>query len=205
MANEISKTVPPIADFESRFSFIDDDVLRKNICISFQYVVFLIAVLDKEKAEGTTIANSIHKDIVTHTVCVVEACTHHTLKKAIDAGIFLSSDIMPNEEKQSNKKEIYKISETEAVFVLTETKKAEKLSHNTKLIALNKAAKKADIFDKDTFDMAEELRILRNKIHLTGLGENDHEYSKTLTDKVFKDAKLIIDALELFLSKPTLV
>lgn len=203
MANEISGKVPPVSEFEARFSFVKDEVLRKHICISFQYVVFLIAVLDKEQAEGTTIASSIHKDILTHTVCVVEACTHYALRRAIDSGTVISSDIMPTEEKQSDKKEVHKVSETVSFYLIKETKKAEKLVIGTRLIILNKAAKNAKIFDRDTFDKAEELRDIRNKIHLTGLGEHDHEYSKTTTDKVFLDAKAILDAIEAFLSTLT--
>lgn len=197
----IADKVPSVKDIESRFHFIVNDTLRQNIGLAFQYTIFLIAVLDEAGAEKSSIASSTHKDMITHTGSVVEACTHYALAEYIRAGIVVSDKVMPKEEKYLDPRELYKISPTERVLCVREVKRVEKLHPNTGLKSLNEAALNAGIFDRGVFTKAEELRNMRNKIHLAGLEAVDSSYGKKESNRAFELAKTVLGRIEKKLEK----
>ena len=195
-AKKISEKVPPIKDLEGRFHFIGNDTLRQNVALEFQYIIFLIAVLDEAGAEGSSIASSTHKDMITHTACVVEACTHYALSEYIRAGKVVSHEVMPKEEKYVDPKLLYKISSDERLMLVREVKRVEKLHPKTQLKSLNEAALASGIYDQDMFAKAEALRILRNKMHLPGLDAVDSSYDETVSNRAFELAKIILNRIE---------
>lgn len=192
----IADKVPPVEELEGRFHFIADDTLRRNIALAFQYTIFLIAVLDEAGAEGSSIASSTHKDMITHTACCVEACTHYVLAEYVRTGRTVSDDVMPREDKFQDQRELYRVSPNERLIFAREVKKIEKLSPKTQLKSLNEAALNAGIFDRDMFDKAEELRNMRNRIHLAGLESVDSSYEKAASNRAFELAKLIVEQIE---------
>ena len=192
----IADKVPSVEDLEGRFHFIADDTLRRNIALAFQHTIFLIAVLEEAGAEGSSIASSTHKDMITQTSCVVEACTHYVLAEYIRTGRAVSGDVMPKEEKYIDIKELYKVSSDERILSVREIKKVERLHPRTQLQSLNKAALNAGVFDQDTFDKAEELRNTRNKMHLPGLSAIDNTYSKEASNRAFEQARIIVEMIE---------
>lgn len=108
---------------------------------------------------------------------------------------------MPKEEKYLDPKELYRISHDERLLFVREVKRIEKLHPETQLKSLNKAALGAGIFNQSMFDNAEELRMMRNKIHLAGLSAVDSSmYDKTVSNRAFELARLIVGQIESKLS-----
>ncbi len=197
-ANKLSfeAKIPSTTELEGRFSFIEDATLRLNVAISFQYIIFLIALLDELEAENTTISSSIHKDMIVQTATIVESCTHHCLKKYIEAEKVKSSDVMPTDWETKDHKEIYKISEDERICGAIRYKKTEHLTDRTQSIVVNRAAQKAGILSETLFAKAEKLRELRNKIHLAGLQAVDGSYEKSDSQGAFDIATAVIENIE---------
>jgi len=70
----------PKETFERRFSFVEDDTLKKNIAIAFEYIVFLINAAGKENHKRL-IRSSLYKDATVYTGIIVEACLCYVLIK----------------------------------------------------------------------------------------------------------------------------
>lgn len=197
-ANKLSleTKIPSTTELEGRFSFIDDATLRLNVAISFQYIIFLIAILDELEAENTTVSSSIHKDIIVQTATIVESCTHHCLKRYIETEKVKSADVMPTDWETKDHKEIYKISEDERICGAVRYKKTEHLTDKTQSIVVNRAAKKASILSETLFTKAEKLRELRNKIRIAGLQTVDGSYEKSDSQGAFDIAAAVIENIE---------
>lgn len=192
----IKEIVSPIIEINNRFLFVKDSILRENLSITSQYTFFLLFILDKLDASETTVASSIHKDIIVQTGTILESCLHYCLKVYIESGIIKSSDVMPADWETRDNKTLYKISEDEIVCGAIQYKKTEKLTNQTNFIIVNRAAKKAGILNETLFDKAEEIRQLRNKIHLVGLRDKDDIYTSKTSQKIFDMATEIIKIIE---------
>ena len=192
--------IPDQSTLEERFSFIEDDTLRTNITITFRYIIFLIELEQKEKLPGPIIY-SIYKDMIVQTGTVVESCTHYTLKKLIDDGKIKSSDVMEDEWKEEKCLVIEELSDERQVCGIIRHKATKRLNKHTNFIELNRACLKADIFTQSICEKAEKLREARNKIHLAGLNKVDDIYEKKDVDRYFEDARVILNRLEVKLTK----
>jgi hypothetical protein len=188
--------IPSATELEGRFSFIQNETLRLNVVISFQYIVFLIALIDDLELEETTVSSSIYKNMIVQTGTIVESCIHYCLKKCIESGEIKSSDVMSEDWGIKEIKKIYNISDDEYVFGAVRYKKIEHLTDQTQSMAVNRAAKRAGILSEDIFEKTEKLRKLRNKIHLAGLQVVDGSYDKSSSQEAFDIAALVIDCVE---------
>ena len=194
--DSIAQKTPPLDHIEGRFAFIGDDTLRRNITIAVQYIIFLIAILDEEKADDSTISSSIHKDMILYTASIVEGCLHYCLQRYITTGSVVAGKVMPSDWITKNPKPLYEVSSTERIIGATQVRSAEKLKNNTQFIVINKAARKASILTQELFDKANHLREMRNAIHLKGLRAVDDLYTKEDAQRVFEYARAIIERIE---------
>ncbi len=199
--NRIADLVPPLSAIEWRFVFIKDETLRKNISLALQYILVLIGILDKEKAEKTSIASAFYKNMIVNYAVIAEGSLHYCLRKYIDSGIAVSSNVMPIIDKFKGCKVLYKISETEEVCGAIRHKQIEHLTHQTNFVHINRAALKARILTKDLYKRSEILRVQRNKIHLAGLREVDNSYTKTSVKKALNTTAKLVERTEKMLSK----
>jgi hypothetical protein len=174
----LADMVPPLKEIEGHFSFIKNRTLRINMSIAFQYILTLIGVLDKEKAEGTTIANAIYKDMIVYYATIAESALHYCLRIYIDEDIIKSSKVMPSEWKYKNWSPFYKINDKEEACGVIRSRETGRLTRNTNFIVINRASFKAKILNKKLFNKVEALRKRRNKIHLAGLNAIDNSYTK---------------------------
>lgn len=196
---KISNEIPDIIQIERRFSFIKNDTLRVNISLAFQYIIFLITVLDQEEAEGTTIGSSIQKNLIIYTATIIEGCLHYCLKSYLEKGRVKNEDVMKTEWLTKEHKRIYDISESEYICGAIRYEKTEPYNERLQSQELNRACKRANILTERLFEKAEEIREKRNKIHLAGLGAIDSVYTKKDAQDVFNDARDIIGRVETLL------
>lgn len=188
--------LPQQSEFEERFSFIEDETLRTNTAITFRYIFFLLE-LEHETSLPGPIIYSIYKDMIVQTGTVVESCVHYTLKYLIDAEKIKSSEVMESEWKEEKCTVLEKLDDGDKeVCGITRRKSPQKLTKHTTFMDLNRACKRAGIYNEEAFAKAEALREARNKIHLAGLTQVDDIYTKADVDKFFGYAKVILSCLE---------
>ena len=193
----------PSAEYlvEKRFSFINDSVLRVNVALAFQYIVFLMAVTDQEKTGKTTVGKTIHKSMIIYTASIIEGCLHHCLKRYIAEGKVDKEKVLGFEWKIKNEKKLKQISDEEYVFGAIRCKKVCKYSDKLHLKDLLKACHQAGILTKTLFTKADDIREKRNKIHLAGLGIEDDVYAKADVQAVFDNASFILKRVELMIAR----
>jgi len=91
--SNLSSQIPPVETLEERFLFIEDLVLRRHVALTFQYVVFLIAVIDQEEIEDTTVGSTMHKSMIIHTGSIIEGCLHYCLQIYLETGKITESGV----------------------------------------------------------------------------------------------------------------
>ncbi len=178
-----------------RFSFVKNDILKENISIKMQNIIFLSSLEEKYELPGA-VRHSTFKTIIVFMASIVESLINYKLHDLIELGRVEEDKIVGKEEKYPECRELYKISDTEKICGVRKVVKPKKLSHDTDFIELNRVAKRSGLFTEKLFQNSEEMRTARNRIHTYGLTEVDDRYSKEEIDKFFVMAKEIIDRVE---------
>jgi len=189
----ISEKVPTVEALEGRFLFINDDTLRSNIAIAFQYIIFLITLDEESELQGP-ITYSIYKNIILHTATIIESCVHYCLKEYINNDKI--DDIVEIKKEYSKPKKLYELDADIALYMCVKKNINLKLKNTTEFYKINKMAKRNKILTKSLFEDAEKIRENRNKIHLSALTKKDKYFSKSDVDDTFKKARGIIEQIE---------
>lgn len=194
---KIKDKIPEVEFLEDRFSFIENEVLRTNLAIAFQYIIYSIAVEEESELPGP-VSYSIYKNIIIYTASVVEGILHYFLKTQLDKNL-IKPNVMPFKKKFTiiHGKPLYKIPDSnEAIVGATYTKTREKIEFNTKFQTIISAAKNAKFLGEKLYKEVEDLRQKRNRIHLAALNKVDDFYDKETVKKGFNTAKKVIDKVE---------
>ncbi|MEK7672330.1 MAG: hypothetical protein AAB373_00450 [Patescibacteria group bacterium] len=184
-----------IEQLERRFGFIKNEIITENIAIKMQHISFLRSLESSYELPGT-ITYSVFQTIIVYTASILECLIHYKLDELIRSGRIQEENIMGKEIQYVNSKEIYVISNVEKICGAKRILKAKRLSDNTNLNDLNRAAKRSGLFTNELFGQAEKIRKMRNRIHTYGLKEVDDKYSKKDIDGLFGISKQIIDRIE---------
>lgn len=196
------KKLPKLAKFveveslkNQRFDFIENKILKENIAIKMQYIIFLVSLEEEYKLPGA-ITYSAFKTIIIFTASIVESLINYKLHELLKSGKIKENKVMNIEKKYPVIKELHKISPTERICGVKEVIKSKKISDDTNFIELNRAAKRSDLFTEGLFKKAEEIREMRNRIHLFGLKEIDDKYTKKDITNIFTKTRDIIQRIE---------
>jgi len=193
------KNIPNINALSRNFIFIDDLILRENIAIVFQYIIFLINIEKKHILPGA-ISYLIYKDMIIHTASIAEAILCYGLKKSLEmnkASLELMG-IVDKDSRYKGFKLIYTISTEKEIGSVIKTKQfinPEKMQFND----LISAALHISLIDKSLGDELTTIRKQRNNIHLSNFAKIDNGYTKQEVEKIFntvyKLKKMIIKNL----------
>jgi len=189
----ISEKVPAVEALEGRFLFIENDTLRSNISIAFQYIIFLITLDEETELQGP-ITYSIYKDIIVHTATIIESCLHYCLNEYVKAGKIDS--VIETKIEYKNPKQIYKIDAKNSLYLCMKGETILELKNITEFFKLNRMAKKNGILTDELFVDADKIREDRNKIHLSELNSNDNYFTKNDVEETFNRARNIIEHIE---------
>lgn len=184
-------------DLQDRFAFVDNETLKANIAIKMKHIVFLVSLEEEYDLPGA-ITYSVFKTVIIYTASIIESLVHFKLRQLINEGRAEESKMMGNEKKYSNWNKLYEISRLEKVFGVVETLKPKKLNSNTSFRDLNKVSKKVGLFDENLFEKSEEIRELRNRIHLYSLKDVDDQYSKNDIADIFSMTGELVDRVETY-------
>ncbi|NQV12589.1 hypothetical protein HQ524_04465 [Candidatus Uhrbacteria bacterium] len=180
-----------------RFDFIENDTLKENIAIYVQYIVFLVSI--EEEYDVGILTYSIYKDIVMHTAHVVESLINYKLQKLISDGDIAELDLVGYSDKFTNKKMIHRCDDSDDVYCFVRLSKTKnKIKGDTKFLELNRAGKKSGLLTTQMFTDCENIREMRNRIHLSGLSGVDDKYSKKDIVRIFKITERLIDRVRDF-------
>lgn len=195
LKDKFEQNIPEIEFLEERFKFIENKILRTNLSISFQYIIFLITLEEEVTLQGP-VSYSIFKNIVLNTASIIEGSLHYLLDTLIKQKQIDSEKIMGKEDIYFNKKVLYTTDDGMEICGVHFKKKSTKLKTNIKFIEINRACKRAKILNDKLFEEVEELRDRRNKIHLAGLSNVDDFYEKKDIQKAFDTASKILKLVE---------
>jgi len=197
--------VPSVEELEDRFHFIESDILRTNLAISFQYIIFLINIEDElvkleddlEELPGA-IYYSNYKTILVNTASIVESVLHYGLTTQIQKGEVRQEKVMKKVERFFNdKKTIYNFPDSNQKIVAGRVEvKPEELTEKTQFATISKACKRAGIIDQALFNEVENLRENRNRLHLTALEEREDYYAKETIEHGFSTANKVLKRIE---------
>lgn len=185
--------LPEIEVLEAEFSFVSDKTLRQNLAINLQYIIFLTSYEESNDLSGP-LSYSIFKNIILYAASIVEGVLHYALKRLIEMEKIDENKVMPFFiEKWQEVKVLHKIDPHLSVCGGLRTKKKEELKGDTQFLTLIRAAFKAGIITDSLRDRIDNLRKLRNRIHLAGLQYVDNTYDKSDIEVQFLVMSHVID------------
>lgn len=194
-SNGVVEDLMPKQAFERRFAFIEDDTLKKNIAIAFEYIVFLIEMASKEEHKKL-IRSSLYKNMLVYTGSIVEACLAYVVCEHIKNGKLRISKVSPLIWKEEAQGIIHALSKQRRIRYVIEHSNYEDISNSTNFIDINKACLRGNILNEREYEIAEEIRKTRNKIHVSALKNIDNSYNKADLDIFFEKAGTIITKVE---------
>jgi hypothetical protein len=170
------------------FNYIEDLLLRKNIAIIFQYLLFLIA-LDENHSLPGAINYIIYKDMIIHTASITESLLCYGLRKAVEKGKATIEAMDISEEKYRDFKKLYEItSPNEILGGVIKTKKYLE-PKDMQFKDLIKASLHVGLINSSLESELTPIRQTRNNIHLSSLSTVDTSYSKATVTKMFNTVK----------------
>ncbi len=178
-----------------RFNFIQNTVLKSNVIHTFQYVVFLV-ILEGEFDLKSTAKHMIYKDMIIHSASIVECLIHYKLQRMIDEGHLEDNNLGIDLTTYKNVKRVHKLSITEDIVTARMVKSFKSIKDNLNFVELNQCAKRIGLFDSKFFKISEEIRMLRNKIHMYTLQSEDVTYDKSSMDDFFKKLQELLKVIE---------
>lgn len=190
--------IPNIDTLSQNFDFIEDEVLRKNIAIVFQYIIFLLA-LEKNHTLPGAISYTIYKDMIVQTACIAECLLCYGITKGIDSGKTTLSLAGISEYKFKNFQKVYDISSLEKVGAVIQTKKL-MLPKDGQFNDLIPAAKRIGLVNEILKGELDLIRIARNKIHLSSLTKVDDMYTKDDVESMFATVKKLKNSIVKYLN-----
>lgn len=196
----LNNELPIVELLDSKFEFIKNQILKENIAISIQYILFLLKITKNDENQGS-IKYSIYKNIIIYVASIVESLLHFTLKEGIDNGLILENEVLNSTEKYENSKILYKIDDNRVIIGAEKRIAFEKLKDTTQFLTINKACKKAKIINDYLFERVEKLRDERNKVHLAGLKKVYNFYSQEDLKYTFETLDITVQSSINYLSQ----
>lgn len=181
----------------SRFSLIDNSILRENITLSVQYVSFLVS-LDAEYELGGPTQNSVYKNIVFISASVAEGLLNWKLTKMVRDRPELETEcsIVTQQYTPLSRNSICINQDGKEVWATIKEPKSLPLDATTDFRKLITYAQKVKLFTNEIASEAEKLRKSRNRVHIASLDEVDSSYKKQDVEQCFASMTKIIECIE---------
>lgn len=174
---------------QERFKFIKNETLRKNINIVFSDIVDFTTIIGSYEEN---IQNNIRRAIILYTAAIIEALLHHLVEELVKPLEFSENEWV----WEKGDPHVYKKSKDSEIIIGTRRKKKKKITKTTQFQAINQIALENEIVSKKLYEEIEDVRKLRNGIHLISLQDIENKYSKELLNKVFETARKLVKIAE---------
>lgn len=176
--------IPNINAISKGFEFIEDLVLRENIAIVLQYLIFLIDIEKNHTLPGA-VNYLIYKDMIIHTASITEALLCYGLTKGVEKNMTTLEILGITQDKYKNFKQIYKTSigeEIGAIIKIKEYITPDEMQFND----LIPAALHANLVDEPLSKELIIIRKQRNRVHLSSFSKVDNGYKMSEVEQMFK-------------------
>ncbi|GEM_PF-2187276 len=202
MTDEFLQRIPTHKALLQRFAFVDNAILHENVTIYLRYIIFLLVLSEDDKLES--LAYTVYKDIIIFTASILESILEFATRKYILQGK-APNDIFGLATKYTEvgliKHDCDDLYKSRLCVVkkakVPKVESGDEISFND----INKAAKNAGLLDDKLFKKADELRSMRNTIHLSSLRKSSNDYfKKKEVEKAFKNAHDVILRVESLLT-----
>lgn len=190
--------IPNIDSLAQTFSFIEDLVLRKNIAVILQYLIFLIKLEENHSLPGA-ISYIVFKDMIIHTASITEALLCYGLTAGIKKGKTSLEKMKIKDDKYKDFKSVYKITDTDEAGAIIQMRRLLSPSE-MQFNDLIPAARRSGLINTTLEGELTIIRKARNKIHLSSLTEVDNTYSKENANKIFETTKKLKKSIIEFLA-----
>jgi hypothetical protein len=143
----------------------------------------------------------LYKDALLYTGTVVEACLLYALLKYFSANKLVKSKVLSPDWKVESQGVIHAFSKKKRIRYVIEHLVYDDIRNSTNFVEINRACLRGHILNKSEYNIAEEIREARNKIHVFALKYIDNSHKKEYLDKMFSKAGMIINKVEKKLKK----
>lgn len=166
------------------FPTVKDSALRHNLEVAFQHIIDLLAISEDQIYKNKPLfVSSFRKTIIIHTASIIEAMLLWKLKKIVEEkNVELSEEWIYFDIKKLCDKD--KGVEVIAGFRRKEKKVLEKLD----FMRISDICLKHNLIDSDLKIEIDQVRKLRNRLHIGSLNEIEKLYTRSDLDLCFKVA-----------------
>ncbi len=177
---------------ESKFSFIDNEILRGNLGIIFDHILELIYLSESIKYNDV-LKSSFRKTTTIYTASIIEALLLCLLKKHKN-----EKDLARTNMIFRITKEIYKINNLEKIVLGKNVEETEKFKFDKiNLSQINTLCKEHKLISSELSKRVDVMRKLRNKLHIGDLKNLENDYTKKDLEFAFSVAKEVKDLVKL--------
>lgn len=176
-------------EFEARFSYIDNDNLRKHMWDALKFITNIISIADQFSVQEK---NYFYKTCILYTASIIESHIHFCLQKM---GYTEIENKRIRDYKNVNV--IYKDSNWDTEIISCNRKRPKsKLEGYIDFALLNTFSKQEWLYNENLYWKIEKVRKLRNQIHLMKLENINRTYSTPELNEVFGTARELFKIIE---------
>ncbi|MCA9383778.1 hypothetical protein KC909_05415, partial [Candidatus Dojkabacteria bacterium] len=147
----------------------------------------------------TLYKNQTYKTIIIYSAAIVESLLHYKLKSLIESGRVRESKIFKKEFKYDELSKVILNDELGVDLPIVLCKKADIEKHlkdNTQFHDMIIAGKRCRLLTPTLFKYCNEIKDLRNNIHMASMMEVDDKYTKVKVNNIYRKVKKVIDRIE---------
>lgn len=187
-----------VPDIWDKFDYIKDALLKKQLELSFNYVVFLVTLELKYNLDPGIIY-SLFKDVVVNVASIIESILFYTLNEISKKWSIKEKNILNKKaikkHKYRDEKKIYDLDDKEGIFRGIKTITREGIHDKIQFNDLIPCWSNVLIYDEALAKKLDEIRDKRNQIHLHTLKE-DKAYTKDDIDDIFDTTRKFIEKIK---------
>jgi len=174
--------------YESRFSYISDDNLRKHMWDAMEFIADLLFVSNNFPESNK---NYFYKTCILYSASLIESHIHFCVLNS------WFTEYRSNNWTYKNIKELHTCDDWFKIMSWKREKDMININWNIDFNILNTFAyKTANIYNEDIFKKIDKVRKLRNQIHLMKLEDIDRKYTKEQLDEVFEISRELFKIIE---------
>lgn len=197
MTNRTSIQQPNPKIVDKRFKFVTDNILRSNISNTFSFIIFLDSI-ENYLQLPELYKNLIYKTMIIFSASILESLLFFKLKTLLATGKIKEDEILSKKFKYNElSKVIVDSNKFENPIVLCEKlQETIKFKKNTQFHEIIIYAKRCGLMTETLFRDCNEIKDIRNNLHMSAMTEVDNNYTRESVNDVFKKVKMIIDRIE---------
>lgn len=181
-------------DEKGRFAFIEDKILRENLNRVFADIIDFTSIMD---SYNENIQNNFHRAIILYTAAIIEALLHYVIEKKVRPLEFEEEEewCFDGDPHICHR---YQDADGKNMQIITgkRFRKKKKITKNTQFKQINNIALDKKLISSDLHKRIDEIRVLRNGLHLASLEDIERKHSKQILNKAFDTAREVVEIAE---------